>query len=104
MILKNPCQLVALVLETGPPPIDADCEEINNRLPFPLMNLLPDPMQKSLLLTLIKSELRDSSPSQILGTFSRFSENFPGSERPLREDPLGSVRIPYGPPPLSLCQ
>ncbi len=68
MILKNPCQLVALVLETGPPsPIDADCEEINNRLPFSLMNLLPDPMQKSLLLTLIKSELRDSSPSQILG-------------------------------------
>ena len=36
------------------------------------------------------------STSQILRTFSRFSEDFLGRERPLgpREDPLGSGRIP----------
>jgi hypothetical protein len=45
------------------------------------------------------------STSQILGTFSRFSETFLAErERDPREDPLGSGRIPWGPPPLSLCR
>ena len=35
-----------------------------------------------------------SSTSQILGTFSRFSEDFLGRERALREDPLLSGMIP----------
>ena len=34
------------------------------------------------------------STSQILGTFSRFSEDLLGRERDPREDPLGSGRIP----------
>ncbi len=34
------------------------------------------------------------STSQILGTFSRFSDDFLGKERDPREDPLGSGRIP----------
>ena len=34
------------------------------------------------------------STSQILGTCSRFSEDFLGRERGPREDPLGSGRIP----------
>ena len=45
------------------------------------------------------------STSQILGTLSRFSETFLAErERDPREDPLGSGRIPWGPPPLSLCR
>ncbi len=42
------------------------------------------------------SDLRDPSPSQILGTSSRFSEDFLGRERERetpREEPLGSGRI-----------
>ena len=40
------------------------------------------------------SDLRDPSPSQILGTFSRFSETVLAERKTPREDPLGSGRIP----------
>ena len=63
---------------------------------------LEESTQQSLLLAFIISDLQDPSPSQILGAFSRFSEDFLGRERDpqggsprVREDPLGT-------PPLSL--
>ena len=56
----------------------------------------PSGTQWSLLIGFTISDLQDPSPSQILGTSSRFSEDFLGRERPqggsprVREDPLGT--------------
>ncbi len=55
--------------------------------------LSPDTQWSSSLASII-SDLRYPSPSQILGTSSRFSEACLGRERDPREDPLGSGRIP----------
>ena len=59
--------------------------------------------QWSLLLAFIISDVQDPSPSRILGTLSRFSEDCLGRESPQGGSP-GVREDPPGTPPLSLCQ